>query len=112
MNARTGTMRIAPIKRIFVCHGLAHFRVEAGEVIQGGEIWFNVGVVAHSDKVQQNHFQWRIPGSLSFAQTGPVYNRTTVPNGRDAVRDDKAGIVMRMKLEVGRVQPGGPQGLE
>src|ERR1700757_2546824 len=104
MNARTGSMRIAPKERVFVCHGLAHFRVQVGEVIQGGEIWFSVRVVTQSDKVQQNHFQWRIPGSLSFAQTGPVYNRTTMPNGRDAVRDDKAGIVMRMKLKVGRLQ--------
>src|ERR1700688_638123 len=112
MNAGTRPMSVASVERIFVSHGLSHLRVQLCEFVQNSEIRLALGVVAHPDEMEQDHFQGRISRSFSFAEAGPVYHRTSVADGGNGIRDDKAGVIVGVELQIAGREAIGPKGIE
>src|SRR5215510_15105480 len=52
MDTGTCAMRIAPVERVCGRKRRTHLGIERRQVVEGGEVWPRVRIVAHADEVQ------------------------------------------------------------
>ena len=104
MDACSSTVCVAAIERVPGWHRLFHLRVQFHQFVQDAKIWPFLAEVAHAHEVQQDAFERRVTGALAFAKRGAVDGAAAGTDGRQAVGDYQPGIVVRVKLQICRLQ--------
>src|SRR5580698_10131493 len=99
MDAGSGPMGVSSVKWIFVSHRLSHPAIQFCQFVQDGKVGLAIDVVAHADKMQQYQFEGCISCSFSLPEASPVDHRTSVSDGGEGIRDNKARVIVGMKLQ-------------